>query len=281
MLNNKVITSSQNQYVSLTRSLDNRKNREKQRLFRIDGVKLMCEALKKGVNIRFALLSESFYTIVLKKAERLYGVCEKDIGFKTVIVADRIFEQLSEEKSPEGIICVAEYLGDMHKDVSAEDAIPADRSSKILLLESLRDPQNVGAIIRVAAAFGVDRIIMSNDCADIYSSKTLRAAMGAAFTVHIDRTYDLPLTVRKLIESGRRVFAAALNRDSKKLGEFEIMSGDCVVIGNEGHGLSGDTLEACGESVFIPMSEGVESLNAATAAAVLVWEFFGSGKDSI
>jgi len=278
MMYNEVITSSQNQYVSLTRSLENRKNREKQRLFRIDGVKLMCEAVKKGVNIRFALFAERLCDFVLERAEKLYGVCEKDLDFKLITVSDRIFEQLSEEKSPEGVICVAEYLEDMHREVSAEEAVPSDTATKILLLESLRDPQNVGAVIRVAAAFGVDRIIMSNDCADIYSSKTLRAAMGTAFAIPIDRTCDLPLTVRKLTESGRRVFAAALNRDSKKLGEFKILSGDCVVIGNEGHGLSSDTVDACGESVFIPMSDGVESLNAATAAAVLVWEFFGSGR---
>jgi TrmH family RNA methyltransferase len=79
-----------------------------------------------------------------------------------------------------------------------------------------------------------------------------------------------------LRENGRRVYAAALERDSVRLGEFEIGRGDCVVIGNEGHGLSKETVDECDGTVFIPMADGVESLNAATAAAVLVWEFFGA-----
>jgi TrmH family RNA methyltransferase len=202
---------------------------------------------------------------------RVYFSCHKE-DF------EKYFEQLSDEKSPEGVICVAEYLENKHREVSSE-GLSADSDSKILLLESLRDPQNVGAVIRVAAAFGVDKIIMSRDCADIYSPKTLRAAMGTVFDVRIDRVDDLPLAVEKLRGYGRRVFAAALDRDSVKLGELEMKSGDCVVIGNEGHGLTNETVSACNGTVFIPMSDGVESLNAATAAAVLVWEFFGLGKD--
>jgi TrmH family RNA methyltransferase len=103
--------------------------------------------------------------------------------------------------------------------------------------------------------------------------------MGTVFDVRIDRVDDLPLAVEKLRGYGRRVFAAALDRNSVKLGELEMKSGDCVAIGNEGHGLTNETVSACNGTVFIPMSDGVESLNAATAAAVLVWEFFGLGKD--
>ena len=85
------------------------------------------------------------------------------------------------------------------------------------------------------------------------------------------------MAVSSLRKQGRRVFAAALDRDSERLGEMAIKRGDCVIIGNEGHGLTKETVEACDGTVFIPMAEGVESLNAATAAAVLVWEFFGKG----
>jgi tRNA G18 (ribose-2'-O)-methylase SpoU len=100
--------------------------------------------------------------------------------------------------------------------------------------------------------------------------------MGAVFASRVDRVANLPCAIKDIAGSGRRVFAAALNRDAAVLGELEVMDGDCVLIGNEGHGLSNEAVEACTKSVFIPMSDGVESLNAATAAAVLVWEFFGS-----
>ena len=102
--------------------------------------------------------------------------------------------------------------------------------------------------------------------------------MGTVFSMKIDRVDSMSDAVRALSDAGRRVFAAALDRDSLRLGDFEIFRGDCVVIGNEGHGLSEETKQACYKTVFIPMAENVESLNAATAAAVLVWEFFGTGK---
>ena len=271
-----IVTSPQNQYVSLARGLANKKNREKDRIFRFDGVKLMCEAVKKGIEIRFALVSEDEWESVLEKAERLYGIKENELCFDVISVTDSLFERLSDEMAPEGVICVAEYAETIHREIDSEVLSAVSLKEKILLLESVRDPQNVGAIVRVAAAFGVDRIVMSRDCADLYNPKTLRASMGTVFGTRIDRVSSIPCMATALREGGRRVFAAALDRDSRRLGELEIRSGDCVLIGNEGHGLSREAIESCDGTVFIPMAEGVESLNAATAAAVLVWEFFGS-----
>ena len=94
--------------------------------------------------------------------------------------------------------------------------------------------------------------------------------------MRIDRVESIPEAIGALRSSQRRVFAAALDERAERLGKAEFVDGDCVVIGNEGHGLSSDTVAACDASVFIPMAEGVESLNAAVAASVLMWEFFGS-----
>ena len=277
----EIITSSQNKFVSLTRGLANKKNRESEKLFRFDGVKLMCEAISRGVKPAFLLVCENELDWVLEKAEKLYGIKKSDIDCRVMTVSRSLFERLSEEMAPEGVICVANYMEELHRAVSCEGVGGADLHERILLLESVRDPQNVGAIVRVAAAFGVDRIVMSRDCADIYNAKALRASMGTLFGMRVDRVDDFASAVRCLRERGRRVFAAALERDAAKLGEFPLKLGDCVVIGNEGHGLSAETLEACSGCVFIPMSEHVESLNAATAAAILVWEFFGSGKGGL
>ena len=272
----ETVTSAQNKYVSLARSLAAKKAREKEKRFRFDGVKLMCEAVKQGVNIELALVAESELSSVVQKAEKLYGIKDNELNFPVIRVADHLFERLSEEQAPEGVICIAEYMSELHSDICEGDVERMDRGERILLLESVRDPANVGAIVRVAAAFGVDRLIISSDCADIYNSKTLRASMGTLFSTRVDRADDLTAVVGELCASGRRVFAAALNRSAHVLGELEIVDGDCVIIGNEGHGLSNEIIEACTGSVFIPMSAQVESLNAATAAAVLVWEFFGS-----
>ena len=142
-----------------------------------------------------------------------------------------------------------------------------------MLLESVRDPSNVGAIIRSAAAIGIDRLILSADCADIYHPKAVRASMGTLFNQRIDRVGDLAATIEEMKESGRRVFAAALDERALMLGKFEIVAGDAVVIGNEGHGLSSEVVAACSNSVIIPMSGRAESFNAAVAASILMWEF--------
>lgn len=271
----ETVVSSQNKYVSLARGLANKKNREKEKKFRFDGVKLMCEAIKKDIKLCYILASANEWTSVLEKSKNLYGIKETDIDCPVILVEKLLFDRLSEEMAPEGVISVAEYVGERHSYLYHGERFSCESNESILILESVRDPQNVGAIIRVAAAFGVDRILMSADCADIYNSKTIRASMGAVFGAHIDRISNIPCAIREIRSSDRRVFAAALKRDSQKLGELGIKCGDCIVIGNEGHGLSDETVEACDGTVFIPMADGVESLNAATAAAVLVWEFFG------
>ena len=97
--------------------------------------------------------------------------------------------------------------------------------------------------------------------------------MGTLFNQRIDRVSDLPATIAEMRKSGRRVFAAALDDRALSLGQFEILTGDAVVIGNEGHGLSDDVIAACSNSVIIPMNERAESFNAAVAASILMWEF--------
>ena len=275
--NGEIITSSQNKHVALARALSERKQRQKNSLFRFDGVKLLCEAAKRGVEVELLLISEGAYDSVSEKAQRLYGLDIEGLDCKITVISDSLFDKISEENSPEGVIAVAKYITDRHKDLTAQE-ICIGQGERILLLESVRDPQNVGAILRTAAAFSVDRVIMGKDCADIYSSKTLRASMGAIFALNIDRIDSVSAAISFLRESGRRVYAAALDEKAERLGETRFSLRDCVVIGNEGHGLSEETVKACDASVYIPMSDGVESLNAAVAASVLMWEFFGSSR---
>ena len=273
----EIITSSQNKYVSLARALSDRKQRQKSSLYRFDGVKLMCEAIVKGARIDFLLLGESAYDTVTSRARELYGVDLEALECRKICVCDDVFEKISEENSPEGVITVAKFDENRHRTLD-RDGMDVTEGENILLLESVRDPGNVGAILRTAAAFSVDRVIIGRDCADIYNSKTLRASMGAVFSMRIDRVESVSDAVRSIRSKGRRVFAAALDDRAVRLGRESFLPGDCVVIGNEGHGLSRDVLEACDSSVYIPMSDGVESLNAAVAASVLMWEFFGSKK---
>lgn len=270
----EVITSRQNRTVVEVGKLTDRREREERGLFRFDGVKLLGEAVRQGVRMPCLLLRESRVGAVEAALAETVATPLFECADRGLTLADGVFDKISEEKSPEGVICIGKYLDKCKKiaTIYSEGAFPAD-GERIVLLESVRDPSNVGAILRSAAALGVDRLILSEDCADVYNPRAVRASMGALFGQRIDRVGDLCGVIGQLRERGRRVFAAALDESAVRLGELEVRSGDCVVIGNEGHGLSDGVLRAADGSVYIPMSGRTESFNAAVAASILMWEF--------
>ena len=275
----EIITSRQNRRVVELVKLDDRRAREKTRTFRFDGVKLLCEALRRGVELESVFLRVGTADRVAARMEELYGCSLSEVGCPVFGVEDSLFEKISQENAPEGVITVAKYIDKSHNFIIIykEDENDARKDAPVLLLESVRDPLNVGAIIRSAAALGVGRLIMSADCADLYHPKTLRAAMGPLFSMPITRVEDLAGTVTALRQSGRRVYAAALDDTAIRLGSRELdaeREGHPVgaVIGNEGHGLSDSVIAACDRSVYIPMDADTESLNAGVAAALIMWE---------
>ena len=277
--NGEIITSRQNRRIVELMKLDDRRAREKTRTFRFDGVKLLCEAIRRGVEPDSVFLRAGTADKVAERMQELYGYTLSDVGCPIFGVEDSLFEKISQENAPDGVITVAKYIDKSHNFIIIykEDENSSQKDTPILLLESVRDPLNVGAIIRSAAALGVGRIVMSADCADLYHPRTLRAAMGPLFSMPITRVEDLPGTVRALRESGRRIYAAALDDTAIRLGSEEFdreREGRPVgaVIGNEGHGLSEAVISACDRSVYIPMEADTESLNAGVAAALIMWE---------
>lgn len=268
------INSKSNPLVVRLGKLKDKKHRKEEGLFRFDGKKLFREAIQSGVELEFVVVSErSAKRNTELVADELYGTTAYP---RLVILSDAAFDKLTDEKASEGIICVAKYPKELH---TAEDTVLSEKPLRILMLESIRDAGNLGTIIRCARAFAIDRIIMSSDCADLYNSKTIRAAMGALFTQRITVTDSIPDAVRSLREQGYTVYAAALDESAKKLGSFEMGEKSAILIGNEGHGLSPDAIRACSERLLIPMESGSESLNAAIAASVCMWEIYRGKKE--
>lgn len=148
---------------------------------------------------------------------------------------------------------------------------------RCLALERVQDPGNVGTLVRSAAAFGFDAVILGEGCAAPYAPKTLRASMGAAVRIPVMETAAMPDAVKFLQDRGITCLAAALY-GSKPLSEAaaEYPGGVCVVIGSEGQGLSSETIAACDAAVRIPMTDRVESLNAGIAGSILLWHFRGA-----
>lgn len=269
-----MITSRQNPLVKTVAALTEKKKRKETGYFRLDGKKLVSEAIASGMQLSAILLREDEVASFLPLCEI---ACDKGLlaRERIVTVSLSVFEKLTEEKSPEGIIGVAVMPKHLHVTAAPKDmATVVGQNEKILLAESLRDPGNLGTVMRSCAALGIDRLILTDDCADLYSPKTVRAAMGALFrlpTVTVAST-DFADAIATLRGNGRHVYATALHREARVLGSFALETGDCFVIGNEGHGLSESVIEACDACAIIPMREGAESLNAAAAAAICIWE---------
>ncbi len=266
-LNREIIISRQNPTVVKLAALLDKKERRRCRLFRIDGYKLFKEALACGAETELVAISSD-------KADKYLADAEKS-GAKTVLLSPEVFSKITEEKSPDGIIAVVKYLDKIHKTLENSDIRALAASGKrIMAFESLRDPGNLGTVIRSASAFGVDTLILSADCADIYNPKTLRGAMGAIFSREILFCEDMPSSLARLSVKGRRVLAAILDNEAVAIDKAALTERDIILIGNEGHGLSKAAVEASDISVIIPIDtgRGVESLNAATAASVFMWE---------
>lgn len=265
--NKEIITSRQNPTVQKLCALLDKKERRRSRLFRIDGYKLFLEAVNCGAET-------DLVAICSERADRYLPDAEKT-GARTVLLSPEIFSKITEEKAPDGIIAVVKYLDGIHGRLEGAD-IPSIAASdrRIMAFESMRDPGNLGSVIRSASAFGVDTLLLSADCADIYNPKTLRGAMGAIFSREILVCDDLPDALSRFSRAGRRVLAATLGADAVSVDEAVLTRGDIVLIGNEGHGLSRSAVEASDLSVILPIDtgRGVESLNAATAASVFMWE---------
>lgn len=277
----EVITSRQNPKIKALAALCEKKGREKQGLFRFDGIKLFTDALGsvdiKCVALRYPM-SESVEGRVREAVASGYLTDER-----ILYVSEGVFEKLTEESAPEGIITVAAYLSGLHSKAEDVEAVAAELEGKTLLLcESLRDPGNLGTIMRSSAALGIDALIISSDCADLYNPKTVRSSMGALFrlpTYSVKRE-DMPALVMALRGHGRRVYAAALRDNAERIGEIALREGDCFIIGNEGHGLTDALISAADSAAIIPMVEGNESLNAAAAATVCIWETVRASKNN-
>ena len=181
------------------------------------------------------------------------------------LIPDALAHRLSDTQSPQGLFCVFEILDNSCR-------LATIKKNRLVILSSLQDPGNIGTIIRTCEAFGVDMVLMSDDCPDLYAPKTLRATMGGIFRLPVQRCSDLKEEILSLRHQGVQVYAAALHRDSLPITELDFAQPSAIVIGNEGSGLTDSIIEACTAPMIIPMASRAESLNAAVAATVAVWE---------
>ena len=257
----ELITSKDNKTIKyIKKLLSSASFRRSEGLFVAEGLRLCSDAVSAGAQIVTALFSESFAG---KSAELFADGALGQTACYTV--RDGIFCALSDTKTPQGVLFVIKILDKTH------DFAKMKKNGKVLALESVQDPVNLGTILRTAEAMGIDTVILSRDCCDVYSPKTVRGSMGAVFRQAVGFTEDMPAFIAEFNSVGRS-YAAVLDRGALPVGECDFSGLSMCVLGNEGNGLTQKTADACTDKVFIPMRGGAESLNVSAAAAILIWE---------
>lgn len=251
-----MITSTSNEKVKkIAKLLTSAKTRREEGLFVVEGERIVREIPRD--RIKECFVSESF-------AGRFS--LPDDIAIE--LVSDAVMKKMSGTMNPQGVLCLVK-IDEENLDTFINNHDKGD--FKVLVLENLQDPGNIGTMIRTAEGAGFNCIIADNRTVDIYNPKVTRSTMGSLFRVPVMYTDDLPSAVNKLKNNCVRVFAAHLNGECD-YSEARYGNRAAILIGNEGNGLSDEISSLSDTLVRIPMSGKVESLNAAVAAALMMYE---------
>lgn len=234
------------------------KSREEQGLFVVEGPKMLMEAQELGILCN-TYVSESFYQDKLKEDPLYFEGLDYDI------LTDGVFKEVSDTKTPQGILGTVKRA-----DYELEHLLSAPRPL-LLLLENIQDPGNLGTMIRTAEGAGVTGVICSNTTVDLYNPKVVRSTMGSIFRVPFYQSSDFIDTLHRVKERGITIYAAHLSGNTYDM-EEGFYQKCAFLIGNEANGLSEEASKQADRLIKIPMEGKVESLNAAVAAAILMYE---------
>ncbi len=259
-----MITSTSNAQVKeLSRLKKKSRARDQEGVFLVEGPR-MAEELFGDADwrgrIKKVYLSEGYVQKAGAKLSGLDAVCRVEI------LSDAVFSHVSDTKTPQGILAIVR-----RREHCMEEILGRGRSPHVMILDNLQDPGNMGTIFRTAEAAGATGILLSRDCVDVYNPKVIRSTMGAVFRVPFLYVEDLPLAVSSLKEKGLRVYAAHLEGE-RFYDEADYRGGTAFLIGNEGNGLREEAARCADCRIKIPMEGRAESLNAAVAAALLMYE---------
>lgn len=234
------IESTSNQRIKETNKLKQKKYRDESGLFLIEGYHLVEEAYKAGI------LKEVFTTSNI------------NLDVPITYVTEEIIKYLSDVETPQNIIGVCRKLDN--------NTI----GDKVVVLDDIQDPGNLGTIIRSAVAFNFDTIILSENSVDVYNPKVVRASQGMLFKLNVIRK-NIKEIINDLKENNYQILATKVT-DGKDVKSLEKNKKICIIMGNEGKGVSDDVLNLADDFIYIKMNDECESLNVAIATSILLYE---------
>ncbi len=244
-------------HIKLIKQLKEKKYRDRHGLFIIEGPHLADEAIKSGSGFEFAVFSEKAPKEIISAIE------EKDIP--SFFIDARTMRTLSDTENDQGVLGVIPKFSYSRRDMKK------DGGQTIVVCDGIQDPGNLGTIIRTAAAAGCGAVITSFDSADIYNPKTVRSTGGALFHIPVIAGENMGDILKYISSLGFRIFCAE-PESGKGLFSVDLRKSFAIVIGSEGKGVRPEVRCLCDGAITIPVSSNIESLNAAAAAAVIMFE---------
>ena len=236
-------SSTNNDFIKSIKKLNEKKYRDNTNTFLVEGEHLVHEAIKNNL-VKYVIVRDDY---------------NFDYDNK-IIVTDKVLKYISNLNTPSGIMAVCNKLESK------------ELGSRIIVLDNIQDPGNLGTIIRSAVAFNFDTIVISNDSVDVYNSKVIRATQGMLFNVNIVVT-DLKEFLNSIKDDYKIIGTDVTN--GKSVSDFKNLKKFAIIVGNEGQGISLDTKKLCSDFVYIPMNQDCESLNVGVAASIIMYELGG------
>lgn len=234
--------------------------RKKTGMFFLEGLRLCCDAAENGICPEEVFVTEN----ALKKYSSELGTL-LSVSACVYEITEEIAAKLSDTKNNQGVFCVCKTLDKFFN----IDKI--NYNGIYIAMENIQTPDNLGAAARTAEALGLDGMIICGGC-DIYNPKALRSAMGSLLRLNIFSVADLPSFIEDCNSKGMNTYAAVPAADAVPVTEIDKSKGMICVVGNEGNGLTEKTISSCSKAITIPMKGRAESLNAAAAACMIMWE---------
>ena len=255
----QVISSKDNEIVKSIRKLKEKKYRDIENCYVIEGIKLIKEAINENAKIKEIVVCEECINSGEIDKDTLYEIAK----YNVIYVTEKVFNAITDVKTPQGILEVIEKKA-LNKQIDYSQDI-------IIALDGVQDPGNMGTILRTVDSANLNQIIVSKDSADCYNPKVVRSTMGAIFRVNIIEVDNLKETLEAVKKNKFKVMVTALDTNES------IYSVDynnkVIVIGNEANGVSKEVQAIADEKVKIPMLGKTESLNASVATGIMIYEY--------
>ncbi|MFA9423528.1 MAG: TrmH family RNA methyltransferase [Sedimentibacter sp.] len=256
-----IIKSKDNSKIKYVRSLSSKKFRDEEHTFVVEGIKFANEALKEKADIKYVVISES----ALNKTEvNLFLECIKENSVDLIACDDNVFNSIADTINAQGVLAVINKKNYFWEETLKE-------YNFIIMCDRIQDPGNLGTIIRTADAFGPAAVILNKGCVDAYNAKVVRASAGAIFRIPIIQS-DLDFEILQELKQASFNIISTVVDSTQSFEDIICSDRICVIIGNEGQGVSQEIINESHMSITIKMSGRAESLNASIAAGISIYE---------